>query len=288
MSTLFATGDLVISIAADDDRICLRGQGIVDEGAITTAARALPTRERNLILGWSHKGEAIVEEMNKYVVPGSELTVVSDLSETAAFLHEAAPRLKNLAITSRSGDTSDRPFLDSLDLTSYQHIILLCYSDTMEMQDADSKTLMTLLHLRDIEAKKGESYSVVSEMLDVKNRVLAEVAKADDFIVSDELAGLLLTQIAENKKLGRVFEDLFDAAGSEIYLKPAAEYVFTGRAVNFYTVIEAAKRRGEIAIGYRLLAQASESEKAYGVCVNPLKSAQVTFAEGDKVIVLAE
>jgi hypothetical protein len=175
-----------------------------------------------------------------------------------------------------------------MDLTKYQHVILLCYGDDMEIQEADSKTLMTLLHLRDIESKKGEAYSVVSEMLDVKNRALAEVAKADDFIVSDELAGLLLTQVAENKQLGKVFDDLFDADGAEIYLKPASEYVSIGSSVNFYTVLESARRRNETAIGYRILAEASDAEKGYGVKVNPLKSANVTFTADDKVIVLAE
>ena len=84
----------------------------------------------------------------------------------------------------------------------------------------------------------------------MRNRELAEVTKADDFIVSDKLISLLMSQVSENKYLMRVFEDLFDADGSEIYLKPAGSYVETGRPVNFYTVVESARRRGEVAIGY--------------------------------------
>ena len=52
------------------------------------------------------------------------------------------------------------------------------------------------------------------------------------------------------KALGAVFEDLFDADGAEIYLKDASTYVATGESVDFFTVVEAARRRGEIAIGY--------------------------------------
>jgi hypothetical protein len=158
----------------------------------------------------------------------------------------------------------------------------------LDAQAADAKTMITLLHLRDIERKKGESYSVVSEMVDVRNRALAAVAKADDFIVSDELTGLLLTQVSENGELLEVFQDLFRSEGSEIYLKPAKDYVLTGRAVNFYTVAEAARRRGETAIGYRLERHAHDSSRAYGVRVNPPKSETVTFEPEDKIIVLAE
>jgi hypothetical protein len=58
--------------------------------------------------------------------------------------------------------------------------------------------------------------------------------------------------------------------------------------VNFYTVVEAARRRGEVAFGYRLKARASDAQSGYGVVINPKKSAKVTFAEGDTVVVLAE
>jgi hypothetical protein len=64
--------------------------------------------------------------------------------------------------------------------------------------------------------------------------------------------------------------------------------VETGRPVNFYTVLEAARRRGETAIGYRLISQAKDVARSYGVHTNPKKSEMVTFAREDKVIVLAE
>lgn len=288
MDTKINSGDSIVSIAADDDKIRLNGNPSVNESAITSHKIEKPAKERNLILGWNHKGEIIVREMDNYVAEGSELTVVSELTETQEIVEQIAAELKNLKVNFQHGDTTDRKLLDSMELTSYQHIILLCYGDDMEIQEADSKTLMTLLHLRDIESKKGEAYSVVSEMLDVKNRALAEVAKADDFIVSDELAGLLLTQVAENKELGKVFDDLFDADGAEIYLKSASDYVSPGISVNFYTVLESAKRRNETAIGYRIVADADNPEKSYGVRVNPRKSENVTFTADDKVIVLAE
>jgi hypothetical protein len=58
--------------------------------------------------------------------------------------------------------------------------------------------------------------------------------------------------------------------------------------VNFYTVIEAARRKNEIAIGYRIKAFSTDAEKAYGVVVNPDKSQKIRFSEEDKIIVVAE
>ncbi|HEV3476997.1 MAG TPA: hypothetical protein VG127_05915, partial [Rubrobacteraceae bacterium] len=58
--------------------------------------------------------------------------------------------------------------------------------------------------------------------------------------------------------------------------------------LNFYTVVEAARRRSEVAVGYRLKHEAGDPGSGYGVRLNPDKSDPITFAEGDKVIVLAE
>jgi hypothetical protein len=125
-------------------------------------------------------------------------------------------------------------------------------------------------------------------MLDIRNRNLAEVTRPDDFVVSDRLISLTLSQISENKALGAVFTDLFDPDGSEVYLKPTANYVKVGESLNFYTVMEAARRRGEVAMGYRLHADANDAAKAYGVVLNPGKSVPITFVQQDDIIVLAE
>ena len=63
---------------------------------------------------------------------------------------------------------------------------------------------------------------------------------------------LMLSQISENRELAAVFQDLFDPEGSEIYVRPASDYVALGQPLSFTTVVEAARRRGEVAIGYRL------------------------------------
>ncbi len=125
-------------------------------------------------------------------------------------------------------------------------------------------------------------------MLDIRNQKLAVIAKSDDFIVSDELAGLLMTQISENKLLSTVFEDLFSADGSEFYLKPASDYVKLGEEINFYTVMESARRNNETAVGYRKMKDAMDEDSFYGLILNPNKAKTFRLREGDFVIVLAK
>jgi voltage-gated potassium channel Kch len=281
-------GDTIIAISADDDTIKL--SGITDlqiqPAAISTAQPRPATPEHTLILGWNERAMTIITELNNYVAPGSSVTVVAEAVGNRAELEREYAGFANQTVSFAEGDITDRTTLDSLAMDTYQHVIVLSYSDELEMQQADSRTLITLLHLRDMVEKKGHTFSIVSEMLDVRNRELAEVTQADDFIVSDKLVGLMMSQVAENKELAKVFADLFDAEGSEIYLKPARDYVTLDQPLNFYTVVEAAARRGEIALGYRLKSETSV-EQRYGVHLNPPKIQPVTFSAGDRIIILA-
>ena len=195
---------------------------------------------------------------------------------------------KNLSVTYQYGEISERKMLDGLPFNKFKAVILMSYSDRLEPQQADSQTLITLLHLRDIADKNGYTYSIVSEMMDIRNRRLAAITRADDFVISNRMISLLMAQISEEKRLAPVFTDIFDPEGSEIYLKPAANYIQPGETVNFYTVVEAARRQGHTAIGYRIRDYAHDAARAYGVVINPNKSEPITFSEKDKVIVFAE
>jgi hypothetical protein len=58
--------------------------------------------------------------------------------------------------------------------------------------------------------------------------------------------------------------------------------------VDFFTVLESAKRQNQIAIGYRIMANQYDKEASYGIVLNPLKSKKICFSPEDKIIVLAE
>jgi voltage-gated potassium channel Kch len=290
METRVRDGDQIIAISEDDDTVVLSGleDPAIDGSAIRSARPAEPVPERVLVLGWNWRAPAIINELDHYVPPGSTVTVVAGFADGEAEIARQCAELKHQTVTFEQADTTDRRTLDRLPFERIDHVILLSYSDELDPQQADARTLITLLHLRDICEHATHSFSIVSEMLDIQNRELAEVTRADDFVVSDRLISLILSQVSENKELGAVFTDLFDPDGSEVYLKPTCDYVALGEPLNFYTVVESARRRGEVALGYRLSANAQDAAKSYGVVVNPEKSALITFTDQDRIIVLAE
>lgn len=290
METVYEKGAKVIAITEDDDTLILGNSGEISiaEDAISAVETEEGRAESTIVLGWNKRGEAIIREMDNYVKKGSVIHVVSQYEEDREVVENWQTLVQNITVKFSLGATTDRKIIDGLQVETYNHIIVLSYIDRMDVQAADSRTLITLLHLRHIQELLHVDLSIVSEMMDMRNRELAAVTKADDFVVSDKMISLLMSQVSENKHLMRVFEDIFDAEGSEIYLKPVANYIKPGVPVNFYTILESARRKGEIAIGYRKVADSFDPGKAYGVKVNPLKSDTVSFSEEDRIIVFAE
>lgn len=285
--------DRAILIAEDDTtiRAIAAPAGAVDEAAIRSAAERTKAPERTLILGWNHRGAMIARELSHYVATGSLLTIAAEMDGLDGEIAGLDIDGDAMTVNYAPCDSSSRAVLQGLDIPSYDHVMVLSYSDTMAAQPADTRTLVTLLHLRQIAEAAGKRISVVSEMADVRNRELAEVTRADDFVVSNKLISLMLAQSSENQYLSAIFEDLLDETGSEISMRPIEDYVTLGKPVNFYTVVEAARRRGEVAFGYarrRAPDAAPDRRNMGGVVVNPAKAEMIDWVPGDRIIVLAE
>jgi len=290
MDTIFKQGDRVIGITEDDDTLVPNSSSVknLEENQIVYTEPGDVKEEKILIVGWNNRARYIINELDYYVPKGSHVKVVSKFDDAGKIISKLSKTTENIILEFEVTDTTDRETLQAMDLGQYDYIILLCYQNYYPIQEADAQTLITLLHLRNFTEKYGITYKIVSEMLDIRNRQLADITSADDFIVSDKLISLLMSQVAENKFLMRVFEDLFDADGSEIYIKPAKEYIKIGEPLNFYTVLESAARKNEVAIGYRVIKDSKDANKGYGVYVNPKKSETFTLSAEDRIIVLSE
>ncbi len=269
----------LIVIAEDDSKIAVTEPGQPDRRVYSKAKKSAPRAHKTLILGANLTLPHVLRALDAYSAKGSTVTIVSE------FDVPPVGKFANASVKIVEGDASDRDTLDQLKPATYDHVIVLAYSEDLPVRQADTRTLVTLLHLRDIMETTGKNFNVVSEMLDEKNRRLAEVTKVNDFIVSDHLVSLMVAQVSESPRMAAVFADLFSAQGSEIYVRPADWYVKTGSTVDFYTVTGAASERNETAIGYMIAAHDGGEPI---IAVSPSNAANVTFGMDDRIIVLAE
>jgi ion channel POLLUX/CASTOR len=281
MDIAFEPGDSVIAIAHDDDAVVFTGFRDEDAPDVTLASPASGGPEHLLVVGWNTLGPVILRELDRYVPPGSTVDVLTDTDvvEPAELVDE---QLENLAETFRAihGDLDQlTTFVAERD---YDKVIILGYRGGLSPEEADARTLLTLLLLEGALARDGERRGrIVTELLDSRDVDLARATGADDFVVSDELSSLLLAQLAERAEVEPVLADLFDVEGSALSLLPAEWY---GRgSVTFGRVVAAARARDEIAIGYRR----ERPDRLPEIVLNPSKRGVVDLDARAGIVVVA-
>jgi hypothetical protein len=238
--------------------------------------------EKILILGWNKNASKIITELDEYVSAKSSVHILCEKEIDLSGLS-----VKNQTLSSQVGKITSRKTLEEIHPESFDHIILLS-NHTIDIQESDAQTLICLLQLRNIGSKNNKNLSIVSEMLDLRNREIGLVTRADDFIIGSNIISFMLSQLSENKELKHVFDNLFKSDGSEIHLKPIEDYIKTGEKMNFYTLLEVAAQRNETAIGYRKMEFKESSSENFGIVINPKKSEEVLFTDKDYLIVLSE
>jgi hypothetical protein len=142
---------------------------------------------------------------------------------------------------------------------------------------------MQLSRLFSEELRAGTAPRLVAEILDPLKVELAQTSSADDLVVSENLAALLVAQLSENPRLASIFKDLFDPTkGSAVHVRPLTDYSAAGKSVSFAKLIAAASSRSETAIGWRVRGEGA----GRNVVINPAKDATVTPFDGDGLIVI--
>lgn len=280
----------MVLIAEDDSNIRLDGKTTnVAIPLSGKAAAVLPKPERTLILGWNRRAPIIASELSRYVGPGSLLTIAADVLEIEQAVADILIDNKNLKIELKRVNTGRWAEISSLDPFSYDHVLVLAHNDHMSAQAADTRTLVSLLHLRKMKEADDRNISIVSEIVDVRNRTLASVTNVNDFVVSNKLVSLMLAQASENEHLEAIFKDLLDDGGSEISMRPAENYVTLGQDTTYQEAVQAALAQGDVAIGHHILNQTKAVGIGHsGIIINPIKSTAVRYNAGDRIIVLSE
>ncbi len=159
----------------------------------------LAVTESILEIALRHSGEAGAQRITDLHLVIGELSTIIDESvqfywdfvsegtpadarlQRRGYLYRDCQRLANTDVNFRHGSTTDRSTLEELELGQADHVMVLACSDDFDAQRADARTLVTLLHLREINDGLEPGFSIVSEMVDERSRRLAEVDASENY-----------------------------------------------------------------------------------------------------------
>ncbi|MEE3194691.1 MAG: hypothetical protein VX289_09220, partial [Candidatus Poribacteria bacterium] len=284
---IIETDDMLILVAEDDSKINIpeKSQPTFDMSRICQSPEIVSTPEHYVILGWHRGGTMLLQELNKQLTPGASVLIVHDPDISNVPSHEDLNTLERINVSVQKCKTTSRPELERLDLTLTDEIIVLSYRDSLPIQEADSMTLLTLVHIRDLCEGAQKRIGIATEMLDAQNRELADRKNEDDFIASEELVSKVLVQLSENSQLAMVLDELLTSDGSELYLRPAAHYVELGAEVPFGAIVSASLFRKELAIG---ILKTNSTSKYPDLLLALKKIDFLTLGAEDSIVVVAQ
>jgi len=290
--------DEIVILANDDSTIDFQQSKLFSAKNLPyTAKETEQGNKRILILGWHSVGNIFVSEYDDYLQGGSQFDImIKDPTETVKeHIKELKEKYPDLNITLHVNDTKNVNELMALKPFEYDNILIL--SQNPEEEDAeivDSDTLMILLVLRKIASDEGiksdeGKTKIITQVLNSDNQELIIQTDVDDFIISNKLITMILAQLSEEPKIKKLYDDLFQEDGSEIYVKPAHLY-FDNFPVteDFATILGQARKRDEICLGLRYGALSQVSKQNFGVVLNSPKDDIITLTENDFLVVLAE
>ena len=293
----------LVVLEEDDDRII-----IGKDAPETVYAPPVTVFEEKpvtiLILDCNIKLPTVLGEMHNYLSPGSLIYLAADPKELDAVVDDAL--LESLtdekdgqSLTIRKCITDKDAGTDIYDYATVEKLLDKCQpdfllvvsSETEDNEEADSKSLKLLLYCKHYKMLHPEAdFGITCEMRNVANQNLADVLMSSDFVVSRNIAALMMSQIAENRELKDVFENLLVSEGYEIYIKPAIYYLdINGETeVDLFSVSEAVADKHEIFIGYKLNSGDNTDAVLCPYKVKDGKTTTVTLHEDDQFVVLAE
>ncbi|KAJ6696732.1 hypothetical protein OIU85_003115 [Salix viminalis] len=304
--------DEILVIAEDDDSYAPAALPTVKEATFMHIARPARMPQKILLCGWRRDIDDMIVVLDAFLAPGSELWMFNDVpeNEREKKLIDGGldfSRLENIQLVNREGNAVIRRQLESLPLHSFDSILILADESVEDSAiQADSRSLATLLLIRDIQSKRlpmvnqvrrgsfsqgswiGEMQQasdksvIISEILDPRTKNLLCTSKISDYVLSNELVSMALAMVAEDQQINDVLEELFAEEGNELQIRQADLYLSEGEELSFYEVLLRARQRREIVIGYR----AANAERA--VINPPAKTERRRWSLKDAFVVIAE
>ena len=236
--------------------------------------------------------------LSDYIIAGSCIHVLlkKPTEQQVAEIQALDVELDGVEVSLLSKDCLSIDDLMSIKPFEYDNIIILAGNVSgeghIDAARVDSENIVALLLLRRIFSQyplESKDTKLITEVLDSQNDALVAKAGVHDVIISNRLVSMIMAQIAESRDIEKVYDDIFQEDGSEIYLKPATLYFDSfPLEVRFADMMAIARQRGEICIGVKIKVLEPNKEHNNGVTLIPEKNTVYQLQRDDCLVVLAE
>jgi hypothetical protein len=244
------------------------------------------TQERRILLmGWNDKVPALINEFDSYESERFKMDVLSAIpkDERERKMERYTLQPRQVRLTHLEGDYAAPSDLLRIDPKQYDNVVIVGCDWLPSKEEADARTILGLLLLRDILRGHSKKPQVLVELLDPQNHSIFR-HEQEEVLVSPMLVSHVLARVALRPDLNAVFHGLFSSGGAEIVFRPADAYKLVGREVSFRDLQTAVAAEGDTAMGIRM--DAESLLPAGGVYLNPDREERWRLQPTDEIVVL--
>jgi len=293
--------DELIVFAEDDSTI-----KYFDDPVYEPKIDSIPTVKTNLVhqrvglLNWTTKTKIIVEKLCTYLPNKSELEVFvsalnDEMENTKQSLAKSYPKIK---VSIKVIDFNELKELENINPLGFDSIVILSPGGST-IEEMDAYVISLLIRIRQIllastdgKNKNHKWPKLITEVMDSENIEIILNSGVEDFMVSNQFVSQIMAQVSEEPLALDVYDDLFRAEGSEIYIKPASNYFDFSECktikIKYGECIEAAQLREEIILGLQFYKAQKDKENMFGLKLIPDKNEIFTLNAQDGFIALAQ
>eukprot|EP01134_Creolimax_fragrantissima_P001921 CFRG1921T1 len=250
-SLVIQDGDKIIVVAEDDDTYTASKHPLFIPNELHKKQLRVVLKEkpkRLMFCGWRRDIDDMIVELDKVLPSGSELHILSPKSLAARQIDLTEgglkeDELKNIHLVHTVGKSVVRRNLEKLPLEVFDSILILAdQTSEHSIEDADSRSLATLLLIRDIQKERlgrTSSNMIVSEILDARTRGLVKVADIADYVMSNDIVSSYIAQVSENRDANTIWKEILTDEGNEVYVRPIRSYrdIVPNRPYSFWEII---------------------------------------------------
>ena len=294
-------------IFAEDDSTILYFKEPIFNPTIKSIPKTLTKlrTQRVALLNWTTKTEIIMDKLCSYLPRGSELCTFVDLKskEMDDYVESLIFKYPGIKISVNQIDLNDLETLDEIKPQNFDSLLILSPGGNT-IEEMDAYVISLLIRIRQIlllNTTKESSLDphsqknwpkLITEVMDSENIDIILNSGVEDFMVSNQFISQIMAQVSEEPLALDVYDDLFKAEGSELYIKPASYYFdFNNKeslSLAYGECVEAAQLRDEVILGIQLNSEQQNKDKMFGISLIPKKEDLFTLTPNDGLIALAQ
>jgi hypothetical protein len=275
-------GDRIVLLAGEYEDIEPRldvDTEAADEPPARMASHQARDERRVLVLGWSHRVPALLQELQAYTRERFRICLASSVAvaEREAELEHYGLTEPQLEITHARIDYTVPNELARMEPSRYDNVVLVASDWLRSGEQADARTVLGELLVRQMTKTTEARPHLLAELSDEANESLLE-RHGTEVLTSPVILSHMLAQVALRRELQVVFDELFGPGGPEIVFRDCRHFEIQGETLTFGDLQDRIAAWGQVVLGIRR----GDGE----VLLNPSRQHHWHLGAGDQAVVL--